>query len=136
MVDGNVERVILRLTGRADEATAAAKAFVRAQAQALVPHAALLSSNLDAQFVSGPVTRPATGTRSAGVWDASERIALAASADPTAPAGGDRLHPPASNAAGDHNQAMMELGATVCLPRAPLCLQCPVYALCRTRESM
>jgi A/G-specific adenine glycosylase len=28
---------------------------------------------------------------------------------------------------------MMELGATICLPRAPLCLQCPVYVLCRTR---
>jgi A/G-specific adenine glycosylase len=28
---------------------------------------------------------------------------------------------------------MMELGATVCLPRAPLCKQCPVYKLCRTR---
>ena len=27
----------------------------------------------------------------------------------------------------------MELGATVCLPRAPLCLQCPVYAMCLTR---
>ena len=27
----------------------------------------------------------------------------------------------------------MELGATLCLPRAPLCLQCPVQALCRTR---
>ncbi len=31
------------------------------------------------------------------------------------------------NAAGDHNQAMMELGATICLPQAPLCLHCPVY---------
>ncbi len=28
---------------------------------------------------------------------------------------------------------MMELGATICLPRAPLCLQCPVFALCHTR---
>ena len=37
------------------------------------------------------------------------------------------------NAAGDHNQAMMELGATSCLPRAPLCLHCPVYAMCKTR---
>jgi len=37
------------------------------------------------------------------------------------------------NAAGDHNQAMMELGATICLPRAPLCLNCPVYSMCRTR---
>jgi len=37
------------------------------------------------------------------------------------------------NVAGDHNQAMMELGATVCLPRAPLCGECPVRALCRTQ---
>jgi A/G-specific adenine glycosylase len=34
---------------------------------------------------------------------------------------------------GDFNQAMMELGATVCLPRNPLCLQCPVQKSCRTR---
>jgi len=34
---------------------------------------------------------------------------------------------------GDHNQAMMELGATVCLPRQPLCLRCPVSAWCATR---
>lgn len=34
---------------------------------------------------------------------------------------------------GDFNQAMMELGATVCLPRGPLCLQCPVVELCATR---
>ncbi len=33
-------------------------------------------------------------------------------------------------APGDHNQAMMELGATVCLPRAPACLTCPVRAFC------
>ena len=35
--------------------------------------------------------------------------------------------------AGDYNQAMMELGATVCLPRNPLCLQCPVEHTCRTK---
>lgn len=35
--------------------------------------------------------------------------------------------------AGDFNQAMMELGATVCLPRGPLCMQCPVQELCTTR---
>jgi len=34
---------------------------------------------------------------------------------------------------GDFNQAMMELGATVCLPQAPLCNACPVFAWCRTR---
>lgn len=31
------------------------------------------------------------------------------------------------------NQGMMELGAMICLPRAPLCLQCPVQVVCRTR---
>jgi A/G-specific adenine glycosylase len=34
---------------------------------------------------------------------------------------------------GDFNQAMMELGAAVCLPRTPLCAQCPVRAYCRTQ---
>ena len=34
---------------------------------------------------------------------------------------------------GAFNQAMMELGATVCLPRAPLCLVCPVNASCQAR---
>ena len=82
VVDGNVERVLLRITGRDEEGTAAGKAFVQAQAAALVP----------ARRVTDTV-----------------------------------------NAAGDHNQAMMELGATLCLPRTPLCLQCPLYTLCLTR---
>jgi A/G-specific adenine glycosylase len=34
---------------------------------------------------------------------------------------------------GDFNQAMMELGATICLPRQPQCLLCPVSDLCATR---
>jgi len=34
---------------------------------------------------------------------------------------------------GDFNQAMMELGATVCLPRAPQCLVCPWREACETR---
>ncbi|HEY1742787.1 MAG TPA: A/G-specific adenine glycosylase [Granulicella sp.] len=82
VVDGNVERVLLRLTGRPEENTAAGRAFVLAQASALVPR---------------------------------RRI--------------DDEH----NSAGDHNQAMMELGATICLPRSPLCLHCPVFSMCKTR---
>src|SRR6202789_1231486 len=82
VVDGNVERVLLRLTGHPEAETAAGRAFVQAQASALVP-------------------------RRRGIGSI--------------------------NAAGDHNQAMMELGATICLPRAPLCLDCPVHAICRTR---
>jgi A/G-specific adenine glycosylase len=37
---------------------------------------------------------------------------------------------------GDFNQAMMELGATVCTPRAPACLTCPVIELCATRGEL
>jgi A/G-specific adenine glycosylase len=75
VVDGNVERVLLRVTGRPETPGAAAAEFINITAQALVP----------------------------------------------------------KQGAGDHNQAMMELGATVCLPRGPLCSQCPVYEECRTR---
>ena len=35
--------------------------------------------------------------------------------------------------AGDFNQGMMELGATVCLPQNPKCLLCPLRRVCRTR---
>jgi len=40
------------------------------------------------------------------------------------------------NRPGDFNQAMMELGATVCTPRAPGCLTCPIVELCATRGEM
>ena len=97
VVDGNVERVILRLTGRANDATAATRRFIRDKAHTLVPPAYLQASRQDSQTGDEP--------------------------------GSSRT----SNAAGDHNQAMMELGATVCLPHAPLCSRCPVIALCCTR---
>jgi A/G-specific adenine glycosylase len=34
---------------------------------------------------------------------------------------------------GDFNQAMMELGATICLPSQPQCPNCPIRKFCRTR---
>jgi A/G-specific adenine glycosylase len=40
------------------------------------------------------------------------------------------------NRPGDFNQAMMELGATVCTPRAPACLTCPLVELCNTRGEL
>ncbi len=36
---------------------------------------------------------------------------------------------------GAFNQAVMELGATVCVPRTPLCLLCPVAAYCGARQA-
>lgn len=35
---------------------------------------------------------------------------------------------------GTHNQAMMELGATVCFRQKPLCLTCPVAGFCAARR--
>ena len=87
VVDGNVERVLLRVAGRPEQANRETVEFIQRFAQALID-------------------------------------APAMQADPT----GTPPSPP-----GDHNQAMMELGATVCLPRAPRCLECPVYDWCRTR---
>jgi A/G-specific adenine glycosylase len=40
----------------------------------------------------------------------------------------------AHESAGDWNQAMMELGATICLPRSPQCLLCPVATFCAGRK--
>jgi A/G-specific adenine glycosylase len=83
VLDGNVERVLLRVLGRPEEKGAKARALLVDAAQKLMPAASRKSSG--------------------------------------------------ENAAGDHNQAMMELGATICLPRTPLCSQCPVEELCKTR---
>ena len=40
----------------------------------------------------------------------------------------------AQSSAGDWNQAMMELGATVCAPKSPRCGDCPVAEWCRARK--
>lgn len=40
----------------------------------------------------------------------------------------------APHAPGDWNQSMMELGATICTPRSPQCLLCPVAKFCEARK--
>ncbi len=37
--------------------------------------------------------------------------------------------------AGDYNQALMDLGATICVPKNPRCLLCPLMELCKAREN-
>ena len=37
--------------------------------------------------------------------------------------------------AGDYNQALMDLGATICLPKNPRCLICPVMKDCKARKA-
>jgi len=54
------------------------------------------------------------------------------------PAGDKRLwalaeaHLPKGRA-GDYNQALMDLGATICVPKNPRCLLCPLSELCQAR---
>jgi A/G-specific adenine glycosylase len=40
-----------------------------------------------------------------------------------------------SSRPGEFNQALMELGSTVCLPRKPLCPQCPAASCCNALKS-
>ncbi len=37
--------------------------------------------------------------------------------------------------AGDYNQALMDLGATICLPKNPRCLLCPLMEICAARQN-
>ncbi len=59
----------------------------------------------------------------ASVRDARGARTLWQLAESLVPAGG----------AGEWNQALMELGATLCLPRGPRCPECPLRAHCRAR---
>lgn len=36
---------------------------------------------------------------------------------------------------GDFNQALMELGARICKPQNPLCLECPLHLFCEARKN-
>jgi A/G-specific adenine glycosylase len=60
--------------------------------------------------------------------------------DPRSPAVRDRLWARAAEVvpkrrAGDFNQSLMELGATICTPKNPSCLLCPVRAFCRAADA-
>ncbi len=37
--------------------------------------------------------------------------------------------------AGDYNQALMDLGATICIPGNPRCLICPLMKICQARQN-
>ena len=78
--------------------------------------------NAPAAVVDGNVERVlgrvfATAPAGEGLWQTAETLL-------------SRARP------GDFNQAMMELGATVCLPRQPRCSVCPVFGLCATRGNL
>lgn len=57
-----------------------------------------------------------TSAGKARIWDIARDLVASAPGDP-----------------GDWNQALMELGATVCVPRSPACDGCPVRSFCAAR---
>jgi A/G-specific adenine glycosylase len=62
----------------------------------------------------------------ARLWELAEELVATAATRTT-------VTPPVPHSAGPCsalNQSLMELGATVCTPRAPACLVCPLAALC------
>ena len=63
--------------------------------------------------IEGDVTKGAPNAR---VWEASESLVRAC------------------KDAGDLNQALIELGATICTPRNPSCDECPVRTRCMARK--
>lgn len=79
--------------------------------------AALVDGNVE-RVVARLFALTSTGaTLRKRVWEEAERAV--ASAEP--------------GAAGDFNQALMELGATVCTPRSPGCMLCPLATMCAGR---
>lgn len=83
---------------------------------------ASIAFGVEAPVVDGNVARvlsrvllidgaPGEATREAALWSAAEALVK-----------GERP--------GDLNQALMELGATVCRPTSPLCLVCPLRTVC------
>lgn len=70
------------------------------------------------------------------LWNRAEVLVLRASRTGK-PSPSQTQRPPnqTPNPCGDFNQALMELGATVCLPRRPLCDLCPLRRICRARKN-
>jgi len=105
VLDGNVERVLRRVLG---------STFPAPSNKSLVIPSRKAARNL---LFAGSVYTPFSLKRALptqALWTTAQLFL-----DPARP--------------GDFNQAMMELGATVCLPRQPQCAACPIRKFCRTR---
>jgi len=95
------------------------------------------------RYTAGAVASIAFGKRAAVVDGNVARVLarlFALDDDVKSTRGGARLWrlaealvPDGDGSPGDWNQALMELGATVCAPREPRCGECPVHGLCVAR---
>jgi A/G-specific adenine glycosylase len=108
VVDGNVERVLSRVLG----ATAPGpRGDLTINKNDVIPSRKAARNLLLAGSAHADAPRNRTHP---DLWDEAQSFL-------------DPLRP------GDSNQAMMELGATICLPRRPQCHICPIRKFCRTR---
>ncbi len=101
-------RLLMRLPGigRYTAGAIASIAFARAEAAIDGNVRRVFSRYFD---ISAPARSPAAENR---LWELAEA----------------NLPP---HQAGDFNQALMDLGALICLPRAPACTRCPLHTDCR-----
>jgi A/G-specific adenine glycosylase len=107
VIDGNVERVLGRVLGARLPGTA----LTNLNKSDVIPIRKAARNLLSAGSANVLATRKRTHLN---LWTAAQSFL-------------DLARP------GDFNQAMMELGATVCLPRQPQCQVCPIRKFCRTR---
>ena len=129
---------------RARNLHAAAKAIVRDHGGRVPRDAATLASLPGiGPYTAGAVASIAFGEAVSAVDGNVTRVLARlhrVEADVTAPAGRRRIGGVAralvpSERPGTFNQALMELGATVCTPRHPLCASCPLGDVCLARRA-
>ena len=119
VVDGNVERVLGRLLGASLPADPAAPVLDKLNKSDVIP------SRKGAR-------NPSAGSGQALLFaGGAHPLAQRKRTQPELWAAAQSLLDP--RRAGDFNQSMMELGATICLPRQPQCHLCPIRKFCRTR---
>ena len=150
LADAPLDDVLLQWQGlgyyaRARNLHAAASVIVN-------EHAGRLPADLDAlrrlpgvgRYTAGAVGSIGFGLRAAVVDGNVARVlarAFGVRDDMSAPATRKRLWVlaeallPSRGDCGDHNQAMMELGAMVCTPARPECPRCPVRQCCFARQN-
>ncbi|HKC26280.1 MAG TPA: A/G-specific adenine glycosylase [Thermoanaerobaculia bacterium] len=88
-------------------------------------------------YTAAAVASIAFGVRAAAVDGNAARVLARVLAARDAPGRvanlAERLVP--ARSAGEHTQALMELGAVLCAPRAPRCESCPVRRFCRAARA-
>ncbi|MFO0674217.1 MAG: A/G-specific adenine glycosylase [Polyangiaceae bacterium] len=147
LAEAPLESVLAEWSGlgyyrRARMLHAAARAVAESHAGSFPSTAAGLASLPGVgRYTAGAIASIAFGERAPLVDGNVARVLarlFALDADPTRGAGHAQVWSIAEglvpeDAPGDFNQALMELGATVCVPRTPRCDACPLAAVCRAR---